>query len=76
MSHQAQILEKRGISQLYILCRHEYYETLKFVSLLKTNFLNSSPNEVFLNLQTFHMHCYILVNQVIYVSYFYKQFSF
>ena len=23
MSHQAQILEKRGISELYILCRHE-----------------------------------------------------
>ena len=22
-SHQAQILEKRGISELYILCRHE-----------------------------------------------------
>ena len=30
--------------------------------------------KVYLNLQTFHLHCYILVNQVIYVSYYYKQF--
>ena len=44
-SHQAQILEKRGISELYILCRHELWDTEIRVLRLKTNFLNSSPNE-------------------------------
>ena len=45
MSHQAQILEKRGISELYILCRHELRDTEIRVFKLKTNFLNISPNK-------------------------------
>ena len=45
MSHQAQILEKRGISELYILCRHELRDTEIRVLKLRTKFLNSSPND-------------------------------
>ena len=43
------------------------YKTLKKnrVLKLKTNFLNSSPDESIPNLQTFHLHKYIFVNQVI-----------
>ena len=46
MSHQAQILEKRGISELYILCRHELRDTEIRVLKLRTKFLNSSPNDI------------------------------
>ena len=70
MSHQAQILEKRGISELYILCRHELWDTEIRVLRIKTKIFSTvHQTKVFLNLQTFHLHCYILVNQVIYVSY-------
>ena len=67
------ISDKRKIFYIVKITSHQaqILEKKEFQSCI----YSADMNKVFLNLQTFHLHnCYILVNQVIYVSYYHKQF--